>query len=914
MHSRKHSGSSQEKVNGYGFDQKHSCKPLPNTQCILIPGPHLELGQCGLPRTLALQLYSPFLHHPHSLEDSTPQLTVAPQIIRAASVKDWDSLERYVSHIPVILSFPTQEKMTAIQVFEPLLIDGNAIQIHPAVAQQLNIDFSGQTAHAYVPLSRLAQEEALQLAAAQPAFVNYSNGHIAQSIPNEACVGLAYLMMDSQQDAESYAAESLPLCANIDEIRLALDTKRIRFHDPIRTRLVAGKGSDNAANKTIVTTAGRILFNALLPPQLPYYNQPISISEFTPIIEMCRSKCGRTAAIDLVESLSKLGLEILTFSGLSLGKQDWNIPTDKHKHLIEAVKTIEKKKRLFERLYITHDEMLRMVEDEKYAVTDNTLKDVRHALSKPEHTFNLLRLTRFPNAYHRLRQLCGMFGFAESDPASYKLVPLTSNYGEGVRAVEYLSQSLRLKRSSVEKRVEDIRRKSRKLTKSIVARLRSQQVTMSDCGTLRGVPKRNLYDGVCVFSNASERVVGRVAARQIVNPKTGKVIVERNQLITVDISDHLRQLRLEEIEVRSPITCQAAEGVCQLCFGIQPSSGSLPTIGEKIGMQAALAVADKAPHMGELVKITLSPPNPRLNVIPHDKFRDVLSLRKGYIRYDEAHVAENRHGEKIVISHSCPISIIDDQGETIDEFLIPYATVVNAENHQFVFGNIIAGWTPAVWKLIASCSGEIQIENFEMRHAFHPDSNIPYRVHSPSHSPVIISIVDDQGIAQQTRFLYDDSLLFVQPGTKVEIGDVLAEWRNPTREPEPRTWIAQHEHFLSILEKGSPTLHAVMADFDGVAHIQQTATGIVVKLTSQDGELEKTYEIPREFSLYNGYCGSWSIPVRAGDLLSRGEAGWTDVERIQGPDFFQTQWLNELLLVYHMNNFSIAEQYVEMLL
>lgn len=193
----------------------------PSVKAVLIPGPHLELGQCGLPRTLALQLYSPFLHHPHSLEDSTPQLTVAPQIIRAASVKDWDSLERYVSHIPVILSFPTQEKMTAIQVFEPLLIDGNAIQIHPAVAQQLNIDFSGQTAHAYVPLSRLAQEEALQLAAAQPAFVNYSNGHIAQSIPYEACVGLAYLMMDSQQDAESYAAESLPLCANNDEIRLA---------------------------------------------------------------------------------------------------------------------------------------------------------------------------------------------------------------------------------------------------------------------------------------------------------------------------------------------------------------------------------------------------------------------------------------------------------------------------------------------------------------------------------------------------------------------------------------------------------------------------------------------------------------------------------------------------------------------
>ncbi len=897
---------------------------------IVSPNSRLRLEQCGLPKQLALDLFKPKLLARLIENSHVETVEEAARAIRYPWSPVWDELTDLMRSHSILLFFPSKLSRTAVQAFEPRLAEEPTIQIHPSIAQQLGIDFSGQTAFARLPQTQGGQSDALSLLRSAQSLTSERDGKVKPWIPKDAMLGIRYLTVDAQEQTESNqtGGASLPLIGSIAELDMALEAGRVRLHDKVRMRLPLGKriANSNSLSNSIVTTAGRQLFNERLPAELPFYNETIRFREWTHIIQTITSMFGRDATIQIVEDLSRLGWDTLRRSGLSIALTDLKISTNIDGHCAEAHKQVDRLARLHKKGLISAEELHASTIDRWFTARDRTFEDAAKGLDSPLNRRSLLALGQGIVSAGSFGSICGMVG---SMSWQREKPIVTANYRDGLRVIEYFPTCL--KRLDPKLPISDSQKSKRKRRSFQIARklsdaMRDSYISMHDCGTAEGIDKVNVNEGSSerIRINHLERIVGRVASQRIVAPRNGKILLDRNQLITKEIAGSLDGEKIDRIKVRSPLTCQAPEGICQLCYGIQPSTGVLPKIGERVGSQAALAIGEVATEIGE--SIWIGPDNPWIiKEPPRFEPRDAGIYNRGRIRFDETQCAVNRQGQQVVLSQHFKLSVCDDDGQILEQIDVPYGAILNVKNDELCQSyRTLAEGEPGVYKLFAKCSGRLRWKNLSVEDWGGEELSNPIVVHKtrPSRMPTV-EIIDSHGTPRQETLLYAGTRLFFKAGSEVKVGDVLAEWHPPLRRKDPlessfkvplHEWAASISHLECLLDLSVPSTEAVMAEYDGELLATQSRKGISLKLNSVDRCNSTEHWIPHRKSLFNFYAGPWRQAVSAGELISRGMPSWHDTLRVLGPEFFWEKWLAEMLLMLHMNRLQVAEQHLELAL
>jgi DNA-directed RNA polymerase subunit beta' len=890
-------------------------------RAIVVPNSALRLGQCGLPKQIAFELYKTRLIERLMSRNHVDTIDEAEYAVACQWNEVLDELIELLRRESVLLLFTSKLARAAVQAFEPRLIDGTSIQIHPSIAQQLGIDFSGQTVFARLPQSPVGHSDAHRLLNSAQSFLNQRDGSIDQSIPREAAVGIRYLTLDPSEQGECNATDETkpPLIGSVAELELALDAGRIGLHENLTVRLPHGKklNEATASKRTVVTTAGRWLFNIQLPVELPYYNEEVRAPRLTQIIKFCLMQFGRKTAIQLVENLSKLGWDALTRSGLSLAMEDLRIPTKKERHCAEARKQADKSTRLWHRGLLTENELYRKVVDSWcYAIT-RTTEDIAKELDSAAQRRSLLSMARDLGFLNGLDQVSGMI---RSVNLQYKTPLITASFREGLRATDYFRYRLDSKsRTAAARRSRSLKR-SWRLASKLNDALRDTYVSMHDCGTMDGIAKTAIDEGIDGIKFI-DRIVGRVSAQRTVAPGSEEIVIERNQLITKEIAESLERFRFDRVEVRSPVSCCAPEGICQLCYGAQPHTGILPEVGERVGSQAALAICDAATRMGEVRWYGSN--NPWVVQSRDGDSEFSLARNSGRVRFDETKCSVNHAGQTVVLDQGFTVTVFDDEGRALEQVEVPYAAILKVKNDDLVqYHQYLAEWTPEVHMLVAEHSGRVRLKHLDINDHGMGGVQNSMVVHRARNSRVpTLEIVDEHGATRQTRYLFRGTQLFVNEGDEVVAGDILAEWRRPIRKADPKReiealpeFVATISHLESLLNLTVPTGAAVMAEFDGELSVTQAENGVSLKLCSMEGSKYKEYLVPYSKCSFNFYAPTWRKAVSAGELLSRGGPGWQDTLRVCGTKFFVERWMHDMLLIHHMNRLKIAEQHLELAL
>ncbi len=915
-----HTDTNNESDTLQSKDQSMSKLYQRHIRSVVVPNATLQLGQCGLPKRIALDLYRTKLAHRLLSRKHVDTLDEAEYAIACEWPEVLDELAELLHREPVLLLFTSKIARSVLQAFEPRLIEGSAIQIHPTIAQQLGIDFSGQCVFVRLPRSRGGHVETQELLNSAQSFLSQRNGNIDQTIPKEAAIGIRYLTLDAPQQARvCNAIDSKPtLIGSTTELELAMELGRIRLHDKITVTIPHEKTSDDslASQRMVITTAGRYFFNQQLPIGLPFYNEEIRDPKLIQILNLCLSQFGRGAAIQLVKDLTKMGWDTLRRSGHSISMNDLKIPTEKKQHCADARKQTDKWLRLRQKGLLSDTELQSHTFDSWCHAHYQTTQDIDKELGSSERRCTLLSLAQGSNYLTGLDQISGMIRVVN---VQYQSPLITANYCEGLSTTQYFRHRLDSKsRAWAIRQSKRLRRVSR-VAQKLNAALREIYVSIHDCGATEGVVQTAIDEGIEGIKFAN-RVVGRISLHRIASPVTGETIVERNQIITLDIAESLERLRVDRIEVRSPTMCRAPEGICQLCYGIQPHTRGLPEIGERIGSQAALAISDAATKIGEARWYGSN--NPWVVAPQADPVH--LTVRSpGRVHFDETKCAVNRHGQTVVVRDDLRVSVCDEKGETIEQIDVPYASVLKVKNNDEVgLSQHLAESTPEIYRLIAEHSGRIRLNHLDVQFRWLCEGQKPRIVRKTNGSAIpTLEVIDDQGTIRQTRYLYSGTQLFCGDGDRVSPGDVLAEWRRPKRKADPTRgnsplpkWVATTSHLESLFNLTVPTGEAVMAEFDGELSITQVENGVHLTLVSFDGRKRKEYIVPHSKSLFNFYAPTARKAVSAGELLSLGRPSWHDTKRVLGPKHFADKWLHEMLLIHHMNRLKIAEQHFELAL
>ncbi len=569
-----------------------------SARSVIVVGPTLKLHQCGLPKKIALELYQPFIIRKLKELGHADTIKSAKKMLERKDEEVWDILEAVIQNHPVLVNrAPTLHRM-GIQAFEPVLVEGNAIHLHPLVCKGFNADFDGDQMAVHLPLSIEAQVEAHTLMMSTNNIFAPSNGRPIMSPSQDTVMGCYYITLTlpgRKGDGMKFAT--------LDEADLAFSEGVLDLHAAIEVRLpkdqVARNENDERSQPgtRVRTTYGRVLFNMMLPVGMDFYNLPLSSGDLATVISDCYSRLGRSATIDLLDDMNQLGFRESTRSGLSFATDDLVTPTTKAKIIAEAEKAVFKFKRLYDGGVITDPERYNQVLDTWTHARERITKEMMAAMKADDrgghgyvNPVYLMAHSGARGGVEQIRQLAGMRGLMAKPTGEIIETPIKANFREGLTVLEYFSSTHGARKGLADTALKTA--DSGYLTRKLADVAQNVVVTIEDCGTTQGVTKGVIYRGEKVEVRLADAVKGRVSRQNIVNPVTDQVIVAENELITPEIAFQIEDLGLERIQVRSPMTCDATLGVCRRCYGMDLSTGDMVEAGMAVGIIAAQSIGE----------------------------------------------------------------------------------------------------------------------------------------------------------------------------------------------------------------------------------------------------------------------------------------------------------------------------------
>ena len=885
-----------------------------SARSVIVVGPRLRLHQCGLPKKIALELYQPFIIRRLKELGHADTIKSAKKMLERKDEEVWDILEEVITNHPVLLNrAPTLHRM-GIQAFEPTLVEGNAINLHPLVCKGFNADFDGDQMAVHLPLSIEAQVEAHTLMMSTHNIFSPSNGAPIISPSQDVVMGSYYLTMnvpDSKGDGMTFSS--------MEEVETAYAAGKVGTHARITVRLPPSRclreemSLPKSNGKRINTTVGRVIFNMILPQGMPFYNVSMRSSELAKVISDSYEFIGRRATIELLDDMNQLGFRQATLSGLSFGTDDLITPETKTKIIGDAEKTVLKFNKLFQRGVITEVERYNQVLDAWTHAREQITAEMMTGLENDFRTggyVNPIYLMAHSGArggVEQMRQLGGMRGLMAKPSGKIIETPIKANFREGLTVLEYFSSTHGARKGLADTALKTA--DSGYLTRKLADVAQNVVVTSEDCGTTQGITKGIIYRGEKVEVGLAESIKGRVSRANIVNPITDEVIVAENDLITADGARKIEELGLEKIQVRSPMTCDAPLGVCRKCYGMDLSTGSMVEEGMAVGIIGAQSIGEPGTqltmrtfHIGGVGQRDVQD-------------SDIKAKKGGIAKFARLKVVRNDTGQLMVLARNGEIALVDDRGREVEKYEIPSGAVIRVEeDHEVKAGDILCEWDPHSIPILAETGGKVRFEDLidgeTIRGELDPSGKTRFVVmeHKGDLHPQIVVEDPKDGKILDFYYMPERAHLEVSEGDLITPGALVA--KTPREASGTQDITGGLPRVTEIFEARKPKDPAVIAEIDGVVEIlgekKRGKRSIIVR--SETGiEREHLVTHSKHLRVHAGDT------VRAGEALVDGPLVPHDILRISGEEAVQQYLTREIQNVYRSQRVEINDKHIEII-
>jgi len=886
-----------------------------SARSVIVVGPTLRLHQCGLPKRIALELYQPFIIRRLRELQHADTIKSAKKMIERRDEEVWDILEEVIQNHPVLLNrAPTLHRM-GIQAFEPVLVEGNAIKLHPLVCKGYNADFDGDQMAVHLPLSVEAIVEAHTLLMSFHNIFSPAHGKPIISPSQDVVMGWYYLTLDTIPDRKGDDM----VFSSLDEVELAYSLGKVDTHARIRVRLpqdMRVKGRyDLPPGSIIQTTVGRVIFNRILPKGMQFYNEVMTSKKLSEVISDCYELLGRPATIDLLDTMNRQGFYWATRSGLSFATDDLLMPPNKKKVIEEAEKEVIKADKGYQLGAMTENERKNKILDAWTVARETITRELEKLLENDRrypgyvNPIYLMAKSGARGNIEQVRQLAGMRGLMTKPSGEIIETPIKANFREGLSVFEYFSST-----HGARKGLADTALKTADagyLTRKLADVAQNVVVTMYDCGTTQGVTKSVLHRGEKVEKGLAESIKGRVSRHNIVNPITDEVIVRENELITSEIARKIEELGLTKIQVRSPMTCEAPLGVCALCYGMDLSTGRLVEEGLAVGIIAAQSIGEPGT---QLTMRTFHIGGTAARALEEDS---VKATREGCVRLVRVNVVTNPEGMDVIVSPSGQVIIEDEKHRELEKFDVPKgAFLLVKEGEKVTPGQIICRWERHSIPVIAERGGRVRfedlIENETLRIEHDPTTGaerlfvLEYR---GDYQPQIVIEDPETGKIVEYQYLPEKAQILVREGDIVQPGTLLAK--------QPRDVIRTQDitgglpRVTEIFEARRPKDPAVIAEISGYVEIlgeKRKGGRRTIVIRSESGiEREHLVGPGKHLRVHTGDY------VQAGYSLVEGPLDPHEILRISGEEELQRYLVQEIQSVYRQQQVDINDKHIEII-
>ena len=892
---------------------------------VIVVGPELKLHQCGLPKKMALELFKPFIYAKLEKYGLATTIKAAKRMVEKERPEVWDILEEVIREHPVLLNrAPTLHRL-GIQAFEPILIEGKAIQLHPLVCTAFNADFDGDQMAVHVPLSIEAQLEARVLMMSTNNILNPANGKPIIVPSQDIVLGLYYLSMETplftlreDKDARAFASGT--------EIEHALSLGNIHLHDKISARMTRVLPTGEDERERVITTPGRALIGQLLPKHkdLPFslVNKQLTKKHISDVIDAVYRHCGQKEAVIFCDRLMGLGFAQAAKAGISFGKDDMVIPPEKYALLAKTQAEVKEFETQYHDGLITAGERYNKVIDAwsrcNDAVAAAMMREISHQdPKKPTNSVWMMSHSGARGSPAQMRQLAGMRGLMAKPSGEIIEQPILSNFKEGLTVAEYFNSTHGARKGLADTALKTAN--SGYLTRRLVDVAQDCIVVSEDCGTGRGLTARSVMDGGEVIAPLAERVLGRTAAEDVLDPTDGAVIVPAGVLIEEIEADQIEKTGVESVKIRSVLTCEAKIGVCAKCYGRDLARGTPVNIGEAVGVIAAQSIGEPGTQL-TMRTFHIGGAAQRGAEQSH-----VEASHEGTVTVKNRNIVSNSAGLPIVMSRNCEIAIIDAGGRERARFRVPYGARLLTDEGQLVArGDKLAEWDPYTLPIITERAGVIEyadlldgvtlIERVDEVTGLTSKIVVDYKQSAKSADlrPRLL-LKDDKGEiirlangAEARYFLSPDSILSIENGASVHAGDVLA--RIPREGGKTRDITGGLPRVAELFEARRPKDHAIIAETDGRVEIGKDYKAKRRLIVKNDETGEQTeYLVPKgkHVSVQEGDY------VRRGDPLVDGPRVPHDILRVLGVEALSEYLINEIQEVYRLQGVKINDKHIE---
>ncbi|MBL8830073.1 MAG: DNA-directed RNA polymerase subunit beta', partial [Planctomycetaceae bacterium] len=834
----------------------------------------------------------------------------AKKMLERKDAEVWDILEEVIRNHPVMLNrAPTLHRM-GIQAFEPTLVEGNAIKLHPLVCKGFNADFDGDQMAVHLPLSIEAQVEAHTLMMSVHNIFSPANGAPIISPSQDVVMGCYYVTM-----AVPNRKGDDMVFGSMQEVMLAHSLGKVDTHARIRVRLPANrrlKGDDTKPGALIETTVGRVFFNDMLPKGMPFYNIAMRSSELAKVISDSYQLIGRKATTDLLDSMNRLGFRMSTMSGLSFATDDLITPPTKLKIIGEAEKTVLKYQKLYQRGVITDTERYNSVLDAWTHAREKITAEMMRELENDQrhdgyvNPIYLMAHSGARGGVEQIRQLAGMRGLMAKPSGKIIETPIKANFREGLTVLEYFSSTHGARKGLADTALKTA--DSGYLTRKLADVAQNVVITCEDCGTSQGITKGVIYRGEKVEVRLADSIRGRISRTNIVNPITDEVIVRDSELITLEIARKIEELGLEKIQVRSPMTCDAALGVCRRCYGMDLSTGSMVEEGMAVGIIGAQSIGEPGT---QLTMRTFHIGGVGQRQIENSESK---AKRGGIVKFTRLKVVRNEEGQNIVLNRNGEISLLDNKGREVEKYEVPAGAMLAVDENQEVQPEtLLCNWDPHSIPIIGEVGGRVRyediIEGETMRLEKDTTGNMRKVImeHKGDLHPQII-IEDASGKILDFYYMPEKANIEVTDGESIGPGRLLA--KTPREVAGTQDITGGLPRVTEIFEARKPKDPAVIAEIDGIVEIlgekRRGKRTIIVR--SESGiEREHLVSHGKHLRVHTG------DHVRAGEALVDGPLVPHDILRISGEEAVQHYLTREIQNVYRSQRVDIDDKHIEII-
>lgn len=884
---------------------------------VIVVGPELKLHQCGLPKKMALELFKPFIYQRLEEKGLATTIKSAKKMLEKEKPEVWDVLDEVIREHPVLLNrAPTLHRL-GIQAFEPVLIEGKAIQLHPLVCSAFNADFDGDQMAVHIPLSVEAQAEARVLMMSTNNILSPANGKPIIVPTQDIVLGIYYMTRE-----RPFVKGEGKRFSNPEEVRVAYDANEVDLHAKIKVRI---------NGEPVETTVGRVLLKEILPEEIPFslINKVMKKGELATLIDYCYRFCGEKKTVILSDRLKDLGYRYATLAGLSISIDDMMIPSNKEALLQEAQKEIEKVQEQYTDGLITDGERYNKVIDIWAQVTESIASVMLKELGteqvesptgekKTTQSFNPIFMMADSGARgsaQQVRQLAGMRGLMAKPSGEIIETPITANFREGLTVLQYFIST-----HGARKGLADTALKTANagyLTRRLVDVAQDVVITEYDCGTMDGIDVASLVEGGEIIESMKDRILGRVALEDIRDPFTDEIIVKGNQEIDEALSERIEDAGIEKVKIRSVLTCKAKRGVCALCYGRDLARGRLVNVGEAIGIIAAQSIGEPGTQLTMRTFHIGGTASRRAE-------QTTLEARiDGKVRFHSLKTVKNREGNLIVMNRNGEIAIVDEEGRERRRYSVIYGAKLKVKDGQKVKeGDILAEWDPYSIPVLTEVTGRVKfgdiIEGVTMQEQVDEFTGLSRKVIIESKDPELrprISIKDEKGktmnlpgSTSQARYLLPvGANIFVSEGDMVEAGDIIVKIPRETTKTKDIT--GGLPRVAELFEARRPKEYALISDINGVVEFGKDLKGKRKVIVRPDVGEPKEYIIPRgkHVSVHEGDF------VKAGEALMDGPSNPHDILRVLGDKALARYLVDEIQEVYKLQGVKINDKHIEVI-